>query len=113
MSAWRVPRIDAKAFAAISALEEPSRPQPLPGSIRAGERIWRTTLDQKAVIAAYSKKGAPVPAGSKLTEQDGVLVVRATFGATCVMFGPAPAGSSYSLMPGPTLHVEGKGVPSG
>jgi hypothetical protein len=113
MSVWTAPPLDAKAFAAIAALGEPSRPQPLPGSRRAGERVWRTALGRDAVIKAYSKKGAPVPAGSTLVEQDGVLVVRAPFGDTCVMFGPAQTGASYSLIPGPTLHVDGKGVPTG
>lgn len=114
MTSWRPPRPDAKTVAAVAALEEPSRPRPLPGSIRAGERSWRTALSREDVVKAYSKKGAPVPRGSKLREQDGVLVVDAPFGATCVVFGPSQTGSSYSLMPGPTLRIEGRGgVPAG
>jgi hypothetical protein len=63
-------------------------------------------------VKAYSKKGAPVPGGSKLREQDGVLVIDAPFGATSVVFGPASTGTTYSLVPGPTLRVEGRNVPS-
>ena len=110
MPSWSMPPLDAEAAAALAAIEAPSRPAPLAGSRRIGTNRWMTAQTREAVIAAYQAADAPVPAGSSTELQGGVLIVRAPFSSTCVLFSRAPSGCRYSLVPGPTLRITGGGA---
>jgi hypothetical protein len=107
VSLWCPPPISAQARAALARLEAPSRPGPLPGSRRAGASAWQIGLERDDVIAAYQRPGAPVPEGATTAVERGVLVIRAPYSTTCVLFARAPAGVVYSLVPGPTLEIMG------
>ncbi len=103
---WYPPPMDDPAADAIAAIQEPSRPQPLPGSRRTGDRSWRIDLSPAEVLQAYQAADAPVPTGSTVTAEGDTVVIRAPFSATAVLFDNVPTGSAYSLVPGPTLRIQ-------
>jgi len=109
MPAWSIPPLDAESLAALAAIEAPSRPGPLPGSRRTTADTWTIGRSRDEVIAAYQAPGAPIPSGATAAVEDGVLIIRAPFSTTCLLFSDAPSGCRYALVPGPTLRVTGGG----
>jgi hypothetical protein len=110
MADWAPPLLDEDSFAALAAIEAPSRPRPLPGSRRVTAETWLIDRSRDDVIAAYQASDAPIPPGATVAIEEGVLVIRAPFSTTCLLFSEASSGCRYALVPGPTLRVTGGGA---
>jgi hypothetical protein len=107
LSPFHVSPPSPEAIGALLRLEEPSRPLPLPGSIGAGPDSFVIEVSPGEAVDAYRAPDAPVPAGSSIEAAGAVVVVRAPFGDTGILFSTASAGCLYTFLHEPTLEIEG------
>jgi hypothetical protein len=107
LSPFQAPSPSPKAIAALSRLEEPSGPRPLPGSVGAGPDSFVIEASPAEARDAYQAPDAPLPAGSSVERAGVVVVVRAPFGDTGILFSTASAGCLYTFLREPTLEIEG------
>lgn len=104
---WQPPPLNEAAADALDLIGQPSRPGPLAGSTRIGEQTWRTDLAPAAVLAAYQASDAPIPTGATVeTTADGTAAIHAPFSTTAVLIDQVGAGTTYHLVPGPTLSIQ-------
>jgi hypothetical protein len=97
------------ALSAIESLEQVSHPVAFAGDQRIGENRWARATKCAALRTAYHAAGAPVPAGSKLTDDRfGNIVVDSPYGTSVVMFEEhlTPPRCIYSVERTATVHVE-------
>jgi hypothetical protein len=112
---YREPLPNARAQAAVAALQASSLPGPLPGSAPIGGTNYLAAAACADARAAYKAPGAPIPAGSTLADgPNGILFVNAPFRQSAMTFEDGKAGCYYHILGGPTIHLSGAGpLPSG
>jgi hypothetical protein len=94
-----------EAVAALQTLAAPSVPGPLPDSIALDANTFHTASSCPDAINAYLAAGAPVPAGSTVSQIGGSVVVEQPFARSGVIFANAPDGCQYTIAAAPTVTV--------
>ena len=103
------------AVDALRTLSAPSVPGPLPGSVALDPTTFHTAASCPEAINAYLASDAPVPAGSKVAQVGGSVVVEQPFARSGVLFADAADGCQYTIAAAPTVTVESTmaSLPSG
>lgn len=108
MPVWRPAASSRRALDALARFAAPSVPSPVPGSIRVGPYTWLHSSPPEQLIAEYRLPTAPIPPDAVVEDgPDSSLLVRSPHRVSGVYVAPAPHGSRYTIIPGPTVVLNG------
>jgi hypothetical protein len=96
-----------EVLGALDKLERPSRPVPLSGSRPAGPDSYVIDRSVEETRAAYEAGEAELPEDSTVERAGPVVIVRAPFTETGIVFSKTSAGCMYTFLRGPTFEMTG------